>query len=190
MRMQQRWLDLGLETLRENGTTGLKIDRLARQLGVTKGSFYAHFSSKNGYLTALSEHWRHRATPMVVDRFFEAPGTLADKLLMLCTYVERSERARYDFAMGEMAKVNDCAADAVAAVARARLAFSFEVFRRAGFEEDEARARGCLLYGWLLASMVIEGGLSDDVEKVCRVLGDGAGITRGSPPAASSSLGP
>ncbi len=188
MRMLQRWLDLGLETLRENGTTGLRIDRLARQLGVTKGSFYAHFSSKNDYLTALCEHWRHQAMPMDVDRFFEAPGTLADKLLTLSRYVERSERARYDFAMREMAKVNGCAAEAVAAVAGARLAFSFEVFRRAGFEEDEARARGCLLYSWLLASVLIQGGLSEDVEEVCRVLGDGAGITRSSPPAASLSL--
>ena len=171
MRMEQRWLDLGLETLRENGTTGLRIDRLARRLGVTKGSFYAHFASKNDYLTALCEHWRYQAMPMEVDRFFEAPGTLADKLLTLSTFVERSERSRYDLAMREMAKVNGCAAEAVAAVARARLAFSFDVFRRAGFEEDEARARGCLLYGWLLASVVIQGGLSDDVGEVCRVLG-------------------
>ncbi len=176
MRMQQRWLDLGLETLRENGTTGLRIDRLARQLGVTKGSFYAHFSSKTDYLTALCEHWRHQAMPMDLDRFSEAPGTLADQLLTLSRYVQRSERARYDFAMREMAKVNGCAAEAVAAVARARLAFSFDVFRRAGFGENEARARGCLLYGWLLASVLIQGGLSGDVAEVCRVLGDEARI--------------
>ncbi len=178
MRMVQRWIDLGLETLRENGTTGLRIDRLARQLGVTKGSFYAHFSSKNDYLTALCEHWRHQAMPMDVDRFFEAPGTLADQLLTLSRFVERSERSRYDFAIREMAKVNGCAAEAVAAVTSARLTFSFEVFRRAGFEEDEARARGCLLYGWLLASVLIQGGLSEDVAEVCRVLGDGASIRR------------
>ncbi len=176
MRMVQRWLDIGLETLREHGTTGLRIDRLARQLGVTKGSFYAHFSSKNDYLTALCEHWRHQAMPMDLDRFSEAPGTLADQLLTLSRYVERSERARYDFAMREMAKVNGCAAEAVAAVARARLAFSFDVFRRAGFGEDEARARGCLLYGWLLASVLIQGALAEDVPEVCRVLGDGASI--------------
>ncbi|MEE9471257.1 MAG: TetR/AcrR family transcriptional regulator [Gemmatimonadota bacterium] len=174
--MQERWLDLGLDTLRDNGTTGLRIDRLARQLGVTKGSFYAHFSSKNDYLTALCEHWRHQAMPMDLDRFSEAPGTLADQLLTLSRYVQRSERARYDFAMREMAKVNGCAAEAVAAVARARLAFSFDVFRRAGFGEDEARARGCLLYGWLLASVLIQGGLSGDVAEVCKVLGDEARI--------------
>jgi len=178
LRMVERWLDLGLETLRENGTTGLRIDRLARQLGVTKGSFYAHFSSKNDYLTALCEHWRHQAMPMDVDRFFEARGTLTDKLLTLSRYVERSERARYDLAMREMAKVNGLAAEAVAAVARARLAFSFEVFRRAGFEEDEARARGCLLYGWLLTSVLIQGGLAEDVEGVCTVLANGAGSGR------------
>jgi AcrR family transcriptional regulator len=53
---QQRWLDAGLEALAEEGAAGLKIDRLTRRLGVTKGSFFHHFASAAAYQTALLAH--------------------------------------------------------------------------------------------------------------------------------------
>jgi hypothetical protein len=76
-------------------------------------------------------------------------------------------------AIRELGKINECAAEAIESVSRARLEFSFEVFRRAGFEEAEARARGHLLSGWLLASVLIEGALPEAVGEICRVLGEG-----------------
>ncbi len=172
--MRERWLAEGLEALRESGTEALRIDGLAERLEVTKGSFYAHFDSKAAYLTAISEHWRGQAMPIEVDRFYETPGTLPEKLLALIRYVDRSERVRYDNAIRELGKINKCAADAIETVSRARLEFSFDVFRQAGFEEAEARARGHLLSGWLLASVLIEEELPDEVTEVCQVLGGGA----------------
>ena len=174
MGMRERWLEIGLEALWERGTEALRIDGLAERLEVTKGSFYAHFDGKPAYLTALCEHWRDHAMPIEVDLFYETPGTLPEKLLALARYVDRSERVRYDTAIRELGKINECAAEAIESVSRARLEFSFEVFRRAGFEEAEARARGHLLSGWLLASVLIEGKLPDEVAEICQVLGEGS----------------
>ena len=171
---REKWLKEGLEALREGGTEALRIDPLARRLEVTKGSFYSHFSSKDEYLNAICEYWREQAMPMDVDRFFQVPGTLPEKLLALSRYVEGSERSRYDTAIRQLAKVNACAAEAIEAIGRARLEFSFEIFRRAGFPEAEARARGHLLSGWLLASVLIRGQLPPEVQDICRVLGDPA----------------
>ena len=170
MGMRERWLAEGLEALRQSGAEGLRIDQLAKHLGVTKGSFYAHFDGKADYVRELCRYWRKQAAPMDVDRFFEAPGPLSNQLLLLSRYVERSERSRYDAAMRELGKVSEHAAEAVDAIDDERLEFSFEVFRRAGCGEAEARARGCLLYGWLLASVAIRGRLPQNVEAVCAVL--------------------
>ncbi len=41
----------------------------------------------DGYLTALSEHWREQTMPVEVDLFFETPGTLPEKLLALARYI-------------------------------------------------------------------------------------------------------
>ena len=37
------WLDHGLRTLTASGVEGLKVERMAKALGVSRGSFYWHF---------------------------------------------------------------------------------------------------------------------------------------------------
>lgn len=54
---RQRWLDEGLSVLAEEGAAGLRIDRLASRLGLTKGSFFHHFAGAAGYRTALLEYY-------------------------------------------------------------------------------------------------------------------------------------
>jgi len=39
------------------GIKALKIDRLCKRLGVTKGSFYWHFTDMAGYRAALVDYW-------------------------------------------------------------------------------------------------------------------------------------
>src|SRR5690242_20227963 len=51
------WVAAGFEILAEEGMTALKIDRLCTRLGVTKGSFYWHFSDIAGYRAALIAAW-------------------------------------------------------------------------------------------------------------------------------------
>ncbi len=53
----QTWLDLGFETLIIEGCDGLSAEKMAKELGVTRGSFYHRFGSREGYVTALLEAW-------------------------------------------------------------------------------------------------------------------------------------
>ncbi len=51
------WIAGGLELLAEEGLAGIKIDALARRLGVTKGSFYWHFENLSAFLDAMAERY-------------------------------------------------------------------------------------------------------------------------------------
>jgi AcrR family transcriptional regulator len=51
------WIELGFRLLAEEGLSGIKIDRLCTRMGVTKGSFYWHFTDLQAYLDALAERW-------------------------------------------------------------------------------------------------------------------------------------
>jgi AcrR family transcriptional regulator len=51
------WIQAGYAILAEEGIKALKIDGLCSRLGVTKGSFYWHFSDMPGYRGALIEAW-------------------------------------------------------------------------------------------------------------------------------------
>jgi AcrR family transcriptional regulator len=51
---EQQLLELAQQVLRQDGFTGLTMDRLASLSDVSKGTLYNHFSSKEDVLTALS----------------------------------------------------------------------------------------------------------------------------------------
>jgi AcrR family transcriptional regulator len=51
------WLQAGYIVLAEQGVRALKVERLCRLLGVTRGSFYWHFEDIDGYRAALVESW-------------------------------------------------------------------------------------------------------------------------------------
>ena len=59
---QQGWLDEGLEVLAASGLPGLRVETLARRLGVTKGSFYHHFVDLGDYRRALLGHYEETCT--------------------------------------------------------------------------------------------------------------------------------
>ncbi|TDC01609.1 TetR/AcrR family transcriptional regulator [Nonomuraea longispora] len=50
---RDRWLDEGLKVLGEDGAAGLRIDRIAARLNLSKGSFHHHFDGAEGYKKEL-----------------------------------------------------------------------------------------------------------------------------------------
>lgn len=51
------WLQTGYSILADEGFKALKIDNLTARLGVTKGSFYWHFTDMAAYKAALVANW-------------------------------------------------------------------------------------------------------------------------------------
>ena len=51
------WIEAGFAVLADSGPNALRIDRLCERLGVTKGSFYWHFTDMPAYRRALVEEW-------------------------------------------------------------------------------------------------------------------------------------
>ncbi|MCX0274198.1 TetR/AcrR family transcriptional regulator [Nocardia zapadnayensis] len=54
------WLQAGYTVLAEEGFRALKLDEICRRLGVTKGSFYHHFSDITAFKDALVAAWGGR----------------------------------------------------------------------------------------------------------------------------------
>jgi AcrR family transcriptional regulator len=51
------WVQEGFRVLAEDGVKALTLGNLCTRLGVTKGSFYWHFSDMTAYRTALVDTW-------------------------------------------------------------------------------------------------------------------------------------
>src|SRR6476660_3754249 len=51
------WEQAALDTLSEMGLGAVAVESLARRLGVTKGSFYWHFPTREALIKAARERW-------------------------------------------------------------------------------------------------------------------------------------
>lgn len=58
---REDWVLAGLRALASEGEEGLRVETVARGLGVTKGSFYWHFRDRAGWRQAVLSWWEHRA---------------------------------------------------------------------------------------------------------------------------------
>ncbi|MGN5733803.1 TetR/AcrR family transcriptional regulator [Arthrobacter psychrochitiniphilus] len=53
MTTRSQWVNEGLNVLKLQGRSGVRIDRIAERLGLTKGSFHHHFIGIGDYRSAL-----------------------------------------------------------------------------------------------------------------------------------------
>ena len=148
--MQAQWVAAGLEALRKGGVAGVRVERLAGEVGLTKGSFYWHFRDRGELLQALLEFWAREMTEAEFERVQAVKGGLAARLRTLAEDVLEKGMGRYDPAVRAWARVDRKVASAVAQVDRRRVKALTVLFEEGGFAPAEARTRARLFYTFLL----------------------------------------
>lgn len=70
---QGSWIAAGLRALAQGGVEAVQIDPVRRALGVTRGSFYWHFRSREQFLAQVLEEWRASSTTRVIEWLEKVP---------------------------------------------------------------------------------------------------------------------
>lgn len=140
----------GLDALRKGGVGEVRVERLAADLGITKGSFYWHFRNRGELLEAILEFWSRQMTDLEFERVESLDKDLEVRLHALAEDVLEKGMGRYDPAIRAWARSDRKVAAAVAQVDRRRVRALGEFFEQAGFESEEARVRARLFYTFLL----------------------------------------
>ncbi len=83
------WTEIGLRVLADQGVEAVRVEPLARALGVTKGSFYWHFSDRRELLDSMLLHWKQLATHDVIETVERASDEPAERLRELTRLVFR-----------------------------------------------------------------------------------------------------
>ncbi|WP_324132412.1 TetR/AcrR family transcriptional regulator [Bosea sp. (in: a-proteobacteria)] len=85
------WVTGGLEILSEEGIDAVRVERIAKRIGVSKGPFYWRYPDRPALLKAMLTHWRAERTRGLIDQV--AAETSARK--RLDTLVRLALRDRY-----------------------------------------------------------------------------------------------
>jgi AcrR family transcriptional regulator len=142
---REDWTGAALGALVEGGVAAVSIDRLAKTLGATRGSFYWHFKDRNELIQVALERWEHEHTTELIPR----ADAIADPTERLRFLFREAYEPPTDPIESALAWSDDpLVAPAAARVTRARLVFLRRIFLDLGLPEDEAADRAWLAYAF------------------------------------------
>ena len=170
--MKAQWLSAGLEALRKGGVGSVRVERLAGDVGITKGSFYHHFRDRGALLDAVIEYWSSEMTDAEFERIQTLRGGLAARLVALAEDVLEKGMGRYDPAIRAWARGDRKVAAAVAQVDRRRIKALAGFFEEGGFTPAEARTRARTFYTFLLGEPQVRAPAREagELEKMVEIL--------------------
>lgn len=149
---KQDWVKAAFYTLSESGVTAVRVEVLAKRLGVTKGSFYWHFKNRQALLDELLEKWR--SEQRVMKRVDVMGGTAKEKLLNLLDSVPRDmprdSAGATELAVRSWARNDVKAAQTVAKIDEQRIEWVKSYFMDLGYDAKVAESRAFLTYGYIM----------------------------------------
>ncbi len=169
----EAWIDAATGVLVDEGIDHVRVDVLAGQLGVTRGSFYWHFRDREDLLRRVLQAWRERATEQLTVRLEQAStdavAQLRDVLSLPFRGRAATRAARIELAIRAWARRDAMARQAVDEADAARIGYIAQVFSSLGFSIAEARARAFLLYAYVVgeSQMPTQGSAAQRQER-CR----------------------
>jgi AcrR family transcriptional regulator len=155
----EHWIEAGLKELGRGGIDRVRVEVLAKRLGLTKGGFYRRFKDRRALLDAILQAWtRDRIAALEKLTELRDDESARDRLKSLITlYSERinPEGMAIELAIRQWARFDKAALAAVASVDSARLKTSAQLYRRMGLTAEEAQARAVLLYSFIFGRSLI-----------------------------------
>ncbi len=149
------WLAAAFRALTEHGPTAIKAESLARDLSVSKGSFYWHFKDVAALKSAMIALWLEEGTRSVIEELQStaAPATQRLRRLVEISTSDRSQPyggAKLESAIRDWARYDRAVRAAVEQTDRNRLSYLEQLFRDAGASQRQSREKSGLLYAALI----------------------------------------
>ncbi|MBR2173838.1 TetR/AcrR family transcriptional regulator [Sphingopyxis sp.] len=144
----QDWIEAAQRMLVDEGITGLKVDRLANRLGVTRGGFYHNFKDRDEFFDQIIRHWEESCRFLPDEPPPPKPAEAIDWLDRTINRLIESDGYdyRFDLAVREWARADKRAEWAVERADRDRLDTLQKFFEAIGYDNEHAAIRSRVFY--------------------------------------------
>ena len=151
---RNEWIQEALLVLGDDGVDAVRVEPLAKRLGVTKGSFYHHFSDRDELLVAALDSWFQQATLFVIEivnRFSRRPEERLRHLLGLAIDSDAQiALPGVELTIRGWARSDRRARSMIEAVDAKRIEYITGRLLALGCERGEAEDRSFLIYSYIM----------------------------------------
>lgn len=154
----EAWVAAAFDALADGGVDAVRVEPLAKALGITKGSFYWHFADRRALLEAMLAAWAKGRIAAIHEQATarSAPEAVLADLADLYTRHANLRGLTIELAIRSLARTDETAAKAVRSVDRERLRHVGELFGALGWGGREAQERAILFYGYLFGQSLLD----------------------------------
>ena len=152
------WIEAGFKELARSGVEGVRVEVLAKNLGVTKGGFYRRFRDRAALLAGMLQVWSAGRIAAIEQQTSLDGASARDRLRALIRlYSERmnTEGMAVELAIRQWARSDETAAAAVAGVDAARLNNVGQLYRATGLQAEQADAQAFLFYCFIFGQSLL-----------------------------------
>jgi AcrR family transcriptional regulator len=149
------WIAEGLRALAAGGPGAVRIEPLARALGVTKGGFYWHFEDRRSLLDEMLDTWERVMIDEAIERVESEGGNARARLRRLFALASSSdirELLSVDLAIRDWSRRDQMVAKRLRRVDNRRMDYMRSLFGAFCPDEDEVEARCMVAFSLFIGS--------------------------------------
>jgi AcrR family transcriptional regulator len=161
---KEDWLNLAIKALVSDGIDHVKIQVIAKELGVSRSSFYWFFESLQDLHNQLLEHWLRKNTGPIIERAMRPAPTIIRAIINVfeCWTDEALYDPRLDMAIRLWARRSEQVKAVMELADNQRLEAVAAMYRRYGYQEEDALIRARVLYFTQIGHYTLE--VDEDLE--------------------------
>jgi AcrR family transcriptional regulator len=139
------WIDEGLRALAAGGPDAVRVEPIAKALGVTKGGFYWHFENRRALLEEMLDAWERVSVDEVIERVESEGGDARTRLRRLSALASSgTELLEIDLAVRDWSRRERAVADRLRRVDNRRMEYMRTLYGALYPDEEDVEAR-CML---------------------------------------------
>lgn len=152
------WLEAGFQMLAVGGIDSVRVDRISKKIGLTRGSFYWHFKSRSEFLDAMLELWQQKGTRDIIAMVEQQKLNPNKRISALLNLTIKSPGPQYGGKFAEMAiriwgSSHPKAAEVVKKVDSERVAFVHKLLLEMNMEAALASFLAEIIYNAYIGMM-------------------------------------
>lgn len=150
------WVEAAMRALAAGGPDAVRIEALAKGLGVSKGGFYWHFEGRSALIKETLDTWEKTGTEDVIATVDSGSDDPRAKLRRLFELAPSAKGLfAVELALRDWSRRERDVAKRLRRVDNRRIEYLRSLFRQLGEDEDDVEARAMLAYSLFIGSYFV-----------------------------------